>query len=118
MSGLLLGMVLSVCICWFHSMVTLPPRVISTDLRTCSYQCYASNCTPVSLHMLKCIIIIIIITKLVFVSPTLTILICEGVQTNGGRRKSAGEHKQICYSLCCEGIRFVIFNIGTGGRWL
>jgi hypothetical protein len=25
MSGLLLGMVLSVSTCWFHSMVTLPP---------------------------------------------------------------------------------------------
>ena len=25
MSGLLLGIVLSVCICWFHKMVTLPP---------------------------------------------------------------------------------------------
>ena len=24
-SGLLLGIVLSVCICWFHNMVTLPP---------------------------------------------------------------------------------------------
>jgi hypothetical protein len=31
MSGLLLGMVLSVCICWFHSIVTLPPRLVSTD---------------------------------------------------------------------------------------
>jgi uncharacterized membrane protein len=31
MSGLLLGMVLSVCICWFHSMVTLHPRLVSTD---------------------------------------------------------------------------------------
>jgi hypothetical protein len=30
MSGLLLGMVLSVCTCWFHSMVTLPPRLVST----------------------------------------------------------------------------------------
>jgi hypothetical protein len=29
MSGLLLGMVLSLCICWFHSMVTLPPRLVS-----------------------------------------------------------------------------------------
>jgi hypothetical protein len=34
MSGLLLGMVLSVCTCWFHSMVTLlvPPRLVSTAL--------------------------------------------------------------------------------------
>jgi hypothetical protein len=54
MSGLLLGMVLSVCVCWFHSMVTLPPLLVSTDFGTCSYQCFASNCTPISLHMLKC----------------------------------------------------------------
>ena len=51
MSGLLLGMVLSVCTCWFHNMVTLPPRLVSTDFGTCSYQCFLSNCTPVSLHM-------------------------------------------------------------------
>jgi hypothetical protein len=29
MSSLLLGMVLSVCTCWFHGMVTLPPRLVS-----------------------------------------------------------------------------------------
>jgi len=28
MSGLLLGIVLSLCICWFHSMVTLPPWLV------------------------------------------------------------------------------------------
>ena len=28
MSGLLLGMVLSVCTCWFHNMVTLPPLLV------------------------------------------------------------------------------------------
>jgi hypothetical protein len=54
MSGLLLGMALSVCTCIFHNMVTLPPRLVSTDFGTCSYQCVLSNCTPVSLHMLKC----------------------------------------------------------------
>ena len=54
MSGLLLGMVLSVCNCWFHNMVTLPPLLVSTDFGTCSYQCFLSSCTPVSLHMLKC----------------------------------------------------------------
>jgi hypothetical protein len=31
MSGLLLGMVLSVWTYWFHSMVTLPPCPVSTD---------------------------------------------------------------------------------------
>jgi hypothetical protein len=40
MSGLLLGMVLSVWNCWFHSMVTLPPWPVSTDFGTCSYQCF------------------------------------------------------------------------------
>ena len=38
MSGLLLGIVLSVCTCWFHNMVTLPPWLVSTDFGTCSYQ--------------------------------------------------------------------------------
>jgi hypothetical protein len=32
MSGLLLGMVLSVCACWCHNMVTLPMWLVSTDL--------------------------------------------------------------------------------------
>ena len=53
-SGLLLGMVLSVCTCWFHNMVTLPPWLVSTDFGTCSYQCFLSSCTPFTLHMLKC----------------------------------------------------------------
>ena len=35
-------------------MVTLPPWPVSTDFGTRSYQCFLSNCTPVSLHMLKC----------------------------------------------------------------
>jgi hypothetical protein len=51
---LLLGMALSVCTRWFHSIVTLPHWPLSTDFGTCSYQCFLSNCTPVSLHMLKC----------------------------------------------------------------
>ena len=45
MSGLLLGIVLSVYTCWFHSMVTLPSWLFSTDFGTCSYQCFLSNCT-------------------------------------------------------------------------
>ena len=48
MSGLLFGIVLSVCTCWFQNMVTLPPWLVSTDFGTCSYQCFLSNCTPVS----------------------------------------------------------------------
>jgi len=54
MSGLLLGIVLSHCTCWFHNMLTLPPWLVSTDFGTFSYQCFLSNCAPVSLHMLKC----------------------------------------------------------------
>ena len=54
MSGLLLGIFLSVCTCWFHNMVTFPPWLVCTDFGTCSYQCLLSNCTPVSLHMLRC----------------------------------------------------------------
>ena len=54
MSDLLLGIVLSVCICWFHNMVILPPWLVSTDFCTCSYQCFLSNCTPGSLHTLQC----------------------------------------------------------------
>jgi hypothetical protein len=34
---LLLGKVLSVCTCWFHSMVTLPSWPLSTDFGICSY---------------------------------------------------------------------------------
>jgi len=56
MSGLLLGTVLSVCTCWFHNMVTLPSWLVSTDFGTCSYQCFLSNCTPVSLHF-KCVVL-------------------------------------------------------------
>jgi hypothetical protein len=36
MSGLLLGMVVSVCLCWFHSsMITLLPWTVSTNFGTC-----------------------------------------------------------------------------------
>jgi hypothetical protein len=53
-SGLLLGMDLSVCTCWFHNTVTLPSWLVSTDSGACSYQCSLSNFTPISLHILKC----------------------------------------------------------------
>ena len=82
MSGMFLGIVLSVCNCLFQNMVTLPSWLVFTDFITCSYQCFLSNCTRVSLHMLKCscahtlscIIIIIIIgafRKLLFSLITL-----------------------------------------------
>jgi len=35
-------------------MFTLPPGLVSTGFGTCSYQCFLSSCTLVSLHMLKC----------------------------------------------------------------
>jgi len=38
MSGLLLGIVLSVCTCSFHSIVTLLPWFVTTEFGTCSYQ--------------------------------------------------------------------------------
>jgi hypothetical protein len=38
--GLLLGMVLSVCTCWFLSMITLPPRFVSTDFGIYYYYYY------------------------------------------------------------------------------
>ena len=52
--GLLIGMALSVCTCWFHNMVTWPSRLISTDYGTWSCHCSSSNITPVSLHTLQC----------------------------------------------------------------
>ena len=39
-SGLLLGVALSVCTCWFYNMVTLPPWLVSTNFGTCSCQCF------------------------------------------------------------------------------
>jgi len=45
MSGLLLGIVLSVSTCWFHSTVTFPPRFITIEFGTFSYQCFLSSCT-------------------------------------------------------------------------
>jgi hypothetical protein len=35
-SSLLLAVVLSVCNCWFHNMVTLPSWLVSTDFGTWS----------------------------------------------------------------------------------
>jgi hypothetical protein len=48
MSGLLLGMILWVCTCWFHNTVTLPSWLVSTNFGTCSCQCSLSNFTPIS----------------------------------------------------------------------
>jgi hypothetical protein len=54
MSCLLLQIVLSVCNCWFHNVVTLPIIFVVTDYGTWSYQGSLPNFTPISLHMLKC----------------------------------------------------------------
>ena len=54
MTGLFLEMILSVCTCCFHSMVTLPFWLVSTDFGTCWYQCCFSNFISLSMHMSKC----------------------------------------------------------------
>ena len=63
MSGLLLGIVLSVCTCWFHYMVTLPSWLVSTDFGTCSYQCFLSKCTLVSIHMLLLLLLLLFVVE-------------------------------------------------------
>jgi hypothetical protein len=55
-SGVLLGIVLSVCDCWFHDMVTLPSLLVPTDFGTCSYQCFLANFTPLLLLLFSYII--------------------------------------------------------------
>jgi hypothetical protein len=67
-----LGMVLSVCTCWFHSIVTLPPWVVTTDFGTCSYKCFLSSCTPSSLHMLKCICALTVSCRFTYCSSAST----------------------------------------------
>jgi hypothetical protein len=42
-------------------MVTLPLRL---DFGTCLYQCFASNCTPISLNMLKCLLLLLLLLLL------------------------------------------------------
>ena len=54
MSGLLLGIVLSVCTCWFRNAVPLTTWLVLTHFGTWSYQCSLSNFAPISLHMLQC----------------------------------------------------------------
>jgi hypothetical protein len=63
-SGLLFGMVLSVCTCWFHNTVTLPTWLVSTDFGTCSYQRSLSNFTPSSLHMLLLLFLLLLLLLL------------------------------------------------------
>jgi len=53
LSGLLLGMVLSVRTCWFLNMATLIHCLIYNNFVTRYYQFPFSNFTAISLHMLK-----------------------------------------------------------------
>ena len=61
MSGLFLGIFLSVRACWFHNMVTLPSRFVSTDFGT------VHGHTSVRCLILPCIFIIIIIIIIIFI---------------------------------------------------
>ena len=102
MSGLLLGIVLSVCISWFHNMVTLPPWLVSTDFGTCSYY----------------IIIIIIITRLILALNNHNNM-CAHLE--GERKKRKQERKKerrkvsvikqrfLCHVLWYEASRLVTF---------
>jgi hypothetical protein len=61
MSGWLLGMVLSVCHCWFHSIITFPPQLVSFNFGTCWYQCLLFNFTPITLQILKCSLLLLLL---------------------------------------------------------
>ena len=45
-SSWMLGMVLSVYTWWFHTMITLPSWIVSTNFSTCSHHCSFSYFTP------------------------------------------------------------------------
>ena len=66
MSGLLLGMVLSVCTCRFHNMVTLPPWLVSTDFGACSYQCFFVQLYPCFLAYVKLLLLLLLLFLLPF----------------------------------------------------
>jgi len=68
-TGLLLGIVLSVCTCWFHNMVTLLPWLLSTDSATCSYQCF---CPIVPLFPCICWSVVVHTLYLVFLCTVLS----------------------------------------------
>jgi len=71
MSGLLFGIAMSVCTCWFHSIVTLPLWFVTTDFGTCSFQCFLSSCAPISLHMLK------VYLRTHFIMPFYILFFCQ-----------------------------------------
>ena len=112
MSGLLLAIDLSVCTCWFHNMVTLPPWLLSTDYGTCSYRCFLSNCTAVSLHMLKCscthtLYHVFLCTLL---SPVLGMLTSCGLLS----RQTVGKVCTCCLSLCSIFLSHNILFVAPG----
>ena len=53
MSGLFLGMVLSLCTFWFHNMVTFPSCLVSANFGACLYQFSLPNCTHYFLACVK-----------------------------------------------------------------
>jgi len=93
-----LGIVLSVCNCWFRNMFTLPPLLVFTDFGTCSCKCFLSNCTPVSLHMLKCSCAHTLYHVFLcnFLFPVLGMLLLCGLLS----RKIIGKVCTCCLSLC------------------
>jgi hypothetical protein len=54
MSGLLLEIFLSVCTCWFHSTVTLPPWFVTAEFGTCSVHVRTGAFCPVA-PLVSCI---------------------------------------------------------------
>jgi hypothetical protein len=54
MSGLLLGLVLSVCTCWFHNTVTSPTGLVSTAFGTRSYYYYYYYYCVCSVVIIEC----------------------------------------------------------------
>jgi len=86
MSGLLLGIVLSVCTCWFHSMITLPPWLVCTDFGTCSYQCLLSNCicflayVSVAVHSLYHVFLSTVLLPVIIIIVIIIIIIISFMQ--------------------------------------
>jgi len=77
MSGLLLGIVLSVCTCWLHNMVTLPPWLVSADFGTCSYQCFCPSVSlfPCILLLLSSSSVLVVVVVVVAVAITAAALL-------------------------------------------
>ena len=109
MSGLLLGIVLSVCTCWFHSMVSLPPWLVSNDFGTRSYHCFLSNCSPV-----PCICWSVVVHTLYHVFlctvllPVLGMLILFGLSSHQIVGKFSTCYLSLCSKFLSHNILFVL----------